>query len=331
MHPVLSASPRGRPPGIGSGARADRVPSPWAALAGAVAVIAVTGLVRSDQKFATAPSWYWAMKTEWREQAQVVVAGDSRIYRGVNPQAFEARLGRRCVNFGFSGTGYEPRYLDAIERLLQRDERPVIVLGISAWSLTRRAAASNGFLDALQEHARSNVSAVTQARLEVISGRLVPFDFEFLLPARPLRRAGEDNYRQHYHLNGWVESDYRARDPARGLIVAVQDHRGNPVEPAIVAGLAQRIEKWTSAGWAVFAFVPPATPEVDALVAELSGFEEAGLRRAFEKAGARWLNVPRTVQASYDGTHLTAEAAQKLSLLLADQVADLLEIPANRK
>ena len=92
---------------------------------------------------------YWQEKMTWQSCADMVLAGNSRVYHGIAPR----RMGRelhdlRIVNYGFSAVGYSPEYLDAIERLLDpHSRRPAIVLGISPASLMPANEKSNKFLD----------------------------------------------------------------------------------------------------------------------------------------------------------------------------------------
>lgn len=294
----------------------------WALAAIALAIAAV-GLARSDRQFATAPAWYWRMKAEWRAAAAIVLAGDSRVYRGLDPAVFEERLGQRCLNFGFSGGAFDARYLDAIERLVAADAaQPVIVLGVSAWSLTPRAASRNGFTDAMAEAERSPIPARWLQRSAAAMNALRPFALDLDAGAAAGRqRADEENYIQNFHLNGWVSSDFRQRDVSLGLEGIRADHRENRVDPQLAVQLAERVAAWRARGWRVVAFVPPMSPASARLTAELAAWDVAAIARQLERAGAVWVQITDGDYESYDGIHLTAESAQALSRLLAGTVA----------
>jgi hypothetical protein len=267
------------------------------------------------------------MKVEWSRAAEIVLIGDSRVYRGLDPSAFTARTGRAAVNFGFSGTGYSPAYLDAAERVIDpAAPAPTFVIGLTPWSLTPLAAQQNGFTQAVAEARTSRLPATLQRQLDRIDHLFRPLELERLwqgAAARQLagQRATDSNYIQDFRPNGWVASDYRQREPSRGLAIAQGDHAGgNRVSPALLVGLSDRVRQWKARGWTVLAFRPPTPAGVAALTDELSGFDEAFVAQQLSAAGATWLPVDGAVFESYDGSHLTAASAQALSRQLADHL-----------
>lgn len=261
------------------------------------------------------------MKTEWKCVARVVLAGDSRVYRGLDPEAFSDVLGTSCLNFGFSSVGFDDRYMNAVEDVVDSSsDSPSIVIGVTAWSLTPLAAESNGFIDAEKMRTGSFFPALWLARFDSVRHSLEPFNVDLLFSNRPRSRATADNYIQTFHLNGWVESDYRTRNVLRGLDVARTDHQeGNRVDSRIVRRLAERVARWRSRGWLVFAYAPPLPAEVESMIAALSGFDRNEVAKELSVAGATWLDEGNGLE-TYDGSHLTGESARRLSNFLAVQM-----------
>ena len=292
----------------------------FALLTGVALVLLITGF-RRDPQYATIPPWFWQMKTEWRGVARVVLIGDSQVYRGLNPKIFSDVLATSCINFGFSSVGFEDRYLNAVEKAVStREFPPIILIGVTAYSLTPQAAKSNGFIDAENKRTTSFFSAVWQARFDSIRQALSPLDTDLLLSNRPLGRAKADNYIQTYHLSGWVESDYRLRNISRGFEVARTDYQGgNRIDMQMVRNLAKRVAIWRSRGWLVFAYTPPLSGELESFIARLSGFESNEVAKELSSQGAIWLEKGKELE-TYDGIHLTAESAHKLSRLLSLQI-----------
>lgn len=132
-------------------ARALRDPTLWTLVAVAVAV-ALFGVFRTDVRFAGAPKWYWIEKLRWGPQADVVVAGDSRVYRGVDPSQLQA--GGVGLNFGFSSGKFTKSYLDHAAALLDPDGARVLVLGVSIFSIERDGAEQSGYAVATENLAR---------------------------------------------------------------------------------------------------------------------------------------------------------------------------------
>jgi hypothetical protein len=82
---------------------------------------------------------YWINKTFSKETFPVVLAGDSLVFRGLSPEAFEEEWpGMSAVNLGYSSNGYHPQYMNFLEERLDKNATyPVIVLGISAHCFSR--------------------------------------------------------------------------------------------------------------------------------------------------------------------------------------------------
>lgn len=299
-------------------------PRAWQALALAALLTLVLAWMRSDSPYATAPSWYWRMKLHWSHSAGIVLAGDSRVYRGLDPSRFEATLGLRTLNFGFSAAALDDVYLDAIERVIDPGvSRPVIVLGVTPWSLTPRASAANGYLDALAEDRRAALPAAWEQHTHRLARALRPFALGLQGPA-PAARATESEYVQDFRLDGWVASDQLKHQPEAGLRAANSDHNhGNRIDRATLDRLTQRITRWRARGWIVLACEPPALPAATRLAHELSGWLEQAVPSRLRAAGAHWIEVDPAHYVSYDGTHLTADSARQLSTDLAAALAQL--------
>ena len=83
---------------------------------------------------------FWQHKIFPNQQFDVVIAGDSRIYRGIDPASIESVLSKngpvRVFNFGFSSVGLDSAYLqDAVCLIDTSSARPILILGVSPSSL----------------------------------------------------------------------------------------------------------------------------------------------------------------------------------------------------
>jgi hypothetical protein len=49
---------------------------------------------------------YWVVKTHIQKNYDIILLGDSRVYRGISPSTMEQSMqGVRILNFGYSGGG----------------------------------------------------------------------------------------------------------------------------------------------------------------------------------------------------------------------------------
>lgn len=75
---------------------------------------------------------FWSKKVLNKDKYDIVIAGDSRVYRGINPYFFDSVFyGKRSYNFGFSSAGMSEDYILKSANMLKSDGAGILILGIS--------------------------------------------------------------------------------------------------------------------------------------------------------------------------------------------------------
>jgi hypothetical protein len=263
------------------------------------------------------PDTFWAQKLLWGPEFDVVVGGDSRVYRGVSPGAMQEFLPRRRIaNFGFSSCGFTSSYLDAVESLLDPQSREeTIVLGVTAHTLTPEAAKDNHFLRLAR---KKRFELLQMAWLGQVAWFFSPYGAEELADLFGEETAG---YSSVWHADGWVASRKTPEDPTE----AVRAYRRHAkrlksrarVSDRIVKRFLQRVARWRDQGVRVYGFRPPIVPELAEVERRDMGFDETAFVRQFESAGGVWLAFQAGRYHSYDGSHLRDDAAVTFSKDLA--------------
>lgn len=286
------------------------------AIAIAAVLISAFAVFRPDSKASGVPqARFWASKAHWGPVFDLVVGGDSRVYRGVSPPEMEDVLyGKRIANFGFSGAGFTRRYLYAIRQMLDpKAPVRVVALGITPHSLTTEAATRNSFV-------RYWMMDDFDVSLRVKLGELI----EALRPIDPVKLYEsivhpDHGYFEVYHENGWVSSHKVPEDPTEALGAYEGEFAKTEIDPRVIRFLIGWVEDATAAGVRVFGFRPPSTDAMVALENEQSGFDEADFVKRFEAAGGIWLHFDNRY-ASYDGSHLREDGAVAFSRDLAEAI-----------
>jgi hypothetical protein len=270
------------------------------------------------------PESFWKSKLQQTEGYQIIVAGDSRIYRGISPDTLtKATELPKVINFGFSSVGYESNYLDAVENLVHAHLSPkIIILGISPYSLTPKATEKNGFHDAA--HYSGNRLSKLEIRLDEIKSQIPPKGFD---PFRQwvksalrhnLRPAQEEEKIISYnHKNGWSEVKYIGTNTNK-THKTYEYYKNiafnkNFVSHEIIESLLQRIHKWREYGYRVFAFRPPTTDRMEQIENMYSDFDERLFAKQFKEHGGIWLDIDEGGLSCYDGSHLDGLSAIKFS------------------
>ncbi len=268
----------------------------------------------------------WVMKLKWKHCADLVVAGDSRVYHGVSPAAMKEILPEtRVLNFGFANCAYTERYLRCAESVLDPDsDRRILVLGITPLSLTAGAAQRNEFLETLNKTSNQRFMALHFGWIMSLF-KPIPVQELFerktrlnpLTPSDPVR-----NYRCYYP-DGWVAGYNDPENLQEGLDLYSLRFESNdfgPVSPEIVDGLIKQVAQLHLRGIEVYGFRPPSCPAMETIENTKSGFNEESLAERFVESGGVWLEFDPAGYATFDGSHLKPESAQRLSRDLAQRI-----------
>ena len=285
-------------------------------------VVATAGYIRARQD-AKAPDQLtnvqqlFQLKTFASSSHDLVLVGDSRVYRGVSPDAMRDVLPElRILNMGFSSGGMSDPLLAAAQAKLDRaSSQQTIVLGVTPFSLTPEAVANEHWHSC---NRRGPGSAVQHAGLRSALKAFRPV-VEPPIPGVPSPNSAQ--YLQKYYADGWVASKMVPPQPQSALRQYQDNFSRSQVDPAVLAALCQKVTTWREAGIRVFAFRPPTTDEMLELEDELSGYVEEDVRQALEAAGADWLDFSGEFYLSYDGSHLSSDDAIRFSQDLAKRIS----------
>lgn len=251
--------------------------------------------------------WFWLNKTFSLSEAELIVAGDSRAFRGIDPSSITE--GSNNINLAYSGAGFSKEYVDFVcSHFHENEKEKVLVLGITPFSFTPTALKN--------EHLESFVkmSAFQRYKGLYINPTLQLFEPRTVDDLYPLNVS--ENYTEVYHENGWMESNDLPGDSLQALKSYQTIFDQNQVQQSAISFLMACVDSLHKDGVVIIGFRPPTTPQMRALEDSLSGFSEAEIRQGFEAAGGVWIQFDDVDFATYDGSHLRPASARKLSALI---------------
>ena len=283
-------------------------------LALAATLILAIGSSRHVDQTGVGRSPSLVMKALWRDCADIVLAGDSRVHRALSPAAMQAYFpGLRILNYAFPGVAYADDYLSAVEGVLARDStRKIVVLGICPRALTQGAARQSTFEEYTTKTKREKQMILRFGQLQYI---FRPFRMRH--NPRPSRR-----YR-HYYRDGFAACYNVPEEPESVLrsysrIFDPQDL--GPVDPEITKQLLRAVTRWRGRGIEVYGFRPPTIPEMVAIENEHAKFDERLFAAQFEKAGGTWLTIEDENYVAGDACHLHPEGAVRVSREISERI-----------
>jgi len=265
---------------------------------------------------------FWTQKTFAPAKYQVVVLGDSRVYRGISPEVMEMNLpGMKVLNFAYSNGGLNPvMFKAAEEKLSEKSQKKIIVLGISPNCITAFSQKNEQFQ---QERTRPREDIFERLYLNGILYQFsatTPEGIRDLLKKKP----STSYYRNEYYSNGYVESEKFPVDTMESISSYTQDFTNYKVKLQYIERLAWQVNDWSSRGICVIGFRPPASTPMRTLEDSMGLYNETIISARFREAGGHWIELKANRYKTYDGSHLDRKSAIMLSNDLALEIKSML-------
>lgn len=262
--------------------------------------------------------WFWSNKIAPNQTFDLVFIGDSRIYRGIDPDLVVKELVEidsfRGFNYGFSSAGLDTSFLNAGAALLTPNtKQKIIVLGVTASSLADENLANPHHWQEKKRH------PIEIWQRKNINTYLSYFDPTSPVVLRNTYQGKRSGYYQDYHANGWIASDKLPRDEWIGYWYLQNTYPNVKFSRSVRENLIEKVAKWNAEGIKVFGFRPPAAAHFEAV--ETQCYPEKALKTQFEAIGGTWIEIPqRTSYITYDGNHLEQESARRLSSFIGKAI-----------
>lgn len=266
----------------------------------------------------------------WGADYDIILLGDSRVYRGISPKAMSKALpNMRIANYGFSGAGLNTFMFDKGAALLDpSSKRQVIVLGVTPLSLTPHAAR--------QRHIRE---LIHQTKTEIMTSHVLGSIPDYLprITLTDLRRKmngkqfEDTSFLYTPHPDGWIATQSSRIVQDGQLQEYKKIFTKTQVDPQYYEELFKQVRQWSDKGIKVFGFRPPVAISMYELENDASGFDENHFVEGFTRSGGIWLDYRPDSFESYDGNHLHEKSARAFSEDIASRIAVGIATPAKGK
>lgn len=265
---------------------------------------------------------FWSQKTFAPAVYDIVIMGDSRVYRGLSPGIMEKILpGMKILNFGYSNGGLNPTMFEMAEKKISiKSQNNVIVLGVSPNCITGYTRKNEQFW---QEKNRPREDIFERLYL---NGMLYHFSTTTPEAIRDLlkKEPSTNYYLNEYNAKGYVESEKFPADTTESIPSYISDFTNYKVEERFVDDLIIQVKEWSNKGINVVGFRPPVSVPLRALEDTMGLFNEAVISARFKEAGGHWVDLNPNLYKTYDGSHLNKESAMRFSEDLAGEIKTFL-------
>lgn len=256
---------------------------------------------------------FWIRKAVADPIYDIVIAGDSRVYRGISPLHIQkglAGIDLNVLNFGFSSAGFSQNYLElAVSKFHPNSEVKILLLGVTPHSLTSKAF-ENEHLNSFLEF-----SAFDNFKSKYLFDFLNFFSPYHLSDLEPIE---EKNYQEEFKEGGWSAAYYLKPDSTVALESYYKTFTEYQVEEKNVTSFIYTLNSILNQDITIIAFRPPSTSKMTELEDEMSKLDMDLLAQKLKEIGVIWLEFNDNAYASYDGSHLHFKSAEKLSIQIGE-------------
>lgn len=275
---------------------------------------------KTDEKRVIENNSFWKKKTFDKNKYNIVICGDSRIYRGVSPRAMQKVLSDlSIINFGYGSAGFSDVMLDEIDkRIYYESADKILVLGITPLTLTREGI-NNYHLEYELKTKREEI--IELVYFKKVLQLFTPFTIK-QLGQKIKGKEFSTSFHQEYTQGGWVATIEDKPWTESALKSYSTRFINNQVDENNIIRLLDKVKFWTGKGVVVVGFRPPTTHKMIALEDSLSAYSQEYIKAGFVDSGGVWFDFNVDDYSSYDGSHLQRESAVKFSIDLANKIQE---------
>ncbi len=266
---------------------------------------------------------FWLRKTFASNNHDLIVGGDSRIYRGVSISAINESLTSKLVgvNLGYSSAGYDLDYLNFLVSKLKPTGNRILVLGVSPHSFTLEGAKNELYHEHLS---KGNFDLFKGLYLSPYLKHFAPYKAtelkDFLLNGK-----SDEGYFEDFQKDGWVHSHRLPEDSLTAIGIYQKLFTDYQVSDTLITNFLNRVDDIEKSGIEIVAFRPPTFDMMTSVEDSLSGYSELYMRTEMEIRGCTWIDLNPAEFHTYDGSHLHYKSAEHLSQIIGKQIQLLLD------
>lgn len=262
---------------------------------------------------------FWANKVTADSSYDLVAVGDSRVYRGIDPEEIEAQYLKikgskiKAFNFGFSSAGLEPYILEKAKALLRQGGKRILLIGISPNSFIE-SSQENGHLRKVESQDVKDLWIKKHIYPELsIFRRYAISDF--------VKYKHKEFYLEKFNLNsGFVGSGKLPYDSTAAINQYYKQLKANKIDTFAVRVFLETLQALKSEGIRIVAIRIPTTERMRILEDKLTDNFCQDLFNKIEAEGIECIKVHDSKIHSYDASHLDEKSAKLLSIKIADLI-----------
>ena len=251
---------------------------------------------------------FWAEKVYGKSQYDVLLMGDSRSYKGVNPKTLRSRVPHISIyNFGFSSSRINEQLLREAEKRIQKDGKRFLIFSCTSRNLMD---VENVYFFSIQK--------------PTVFSRIFPLHFIQTRDYLERMNSGSVDL-------GFLSQKFKKDEAICRNTLGLYNHSfaKRPFLPSDFNHFVQNLKWCKKNNIKVVAYRMVSCREMVELEDKLSGVDWNKIKQAVLDEGFVWLERPpsplleQIEEHCYDASHLNAEGAELFSHWLGQELAKL--------
>jgi hypothetical protein len=266
-------------------------------------------------------NFFWANKVSMAKTFDMIVLGDSRTLHAIDI----SQISPNGLNYAFLSNTYTTEYLESAINKLKSSGSKIVLIGLSAQSLTNYQA-DKSFQLYFQE---SNQLLFFQ-KFKLALNEIIPtLNLNQLLRGRLNLNYKSFQLQRIFHENGWVETvSSPPKITSNMLSQYTQSFNNFNIDQRIILSLIKFIKTSSSDGYQFYFFWTPTSKELTALEQRIvwNRYDKTTLNQQLQQAGAKKIMLDEYDYQTYDGDHLDSEEAKYLSREIARKLGSPIRV-----
>lgn len=264
---------------------------------------------------------FWTSKLINNPVFDILIIGDSRVYRGLNPSVIESQLNNqyKCFNYGFSSVGLDSFYLMNAIKKLNPNGKKALLIGVSVNSFYPQALKNEHLKELLKE---SKNNAWVKKHVYTYLTDFSAYTFSDFLGFKTGKQ-----YFENFNINtGFVWSCNFPIDTNLAVKTYQNYFKTHQLDTFAVQNFVKQIQNLKNQQFKIILMRIPASYSMFQIEDKASNFLIKRLRKETQNIDIQWIETESS-KYTYDGSHLIDKTTNKLSQDVGIQLKTIFNQP----
>jgi hypothetical protein len=264
---------------------------------------------------------FWASKLIKNPTYDIVIIGDSRVYRGINPTIIETQLNNqyKCFNNAFSSAGLDSFYINQAIEKLNPNGKKVLLIGVSVNSFYPQALKNEHLRELMAE---SPKNLWVKKHIYPYLTDFSAYSFSDFLGFK----TGKQYFETFNPQNGFVLSCNFPIDTNIAISPYEKYFNTHQLDTHAVQNFIKQLKILKNKNYTIVLMRLPASYTMFQIEDKASNNLIHQLKESTQNFGIQWIETEPT-KYTYDGSHLIDKTTNQFSQAIGIQLKQIFHNP----